>query len=315
MDSEQQITSDELEGEAFQLPEIPSFPLDKTTTIILLLIAAIPLFLRILFLNIFAWLSRRRRGKTRPSLTPVVLNRAKNLNGKGVRNTNSTPRYGLALGEALSEGSDDDKDDDDDDLTTRELRKLERSTEFAAWCRQQKLQEKDLESIYCRMRTFQRLRKIHPPSFWLLCRPDTLLTRETQELGTFLSLIEYILSVAINIGILAFLGWCAWEKAPQTYWAACIACAFFFYIRCWVVNGRPTAGPFFSVWYEDVVWGHGVSAVRAVLANVFETFYLAGTFGIGGIASLFLRWRDGQSVGEKLVGIRPVIEKKVRIDR
>lgn len=313
MDSPIPITSDELEGDAQPQLEIPSFPLDRNTSIMFILLAFLPALLKA---AASAWWSyRHRHRKFHPALSPVTLTRANPLNGRVVRSTISTPRYGLALGEALSDASDDEPDDDDD-LTTKELRKLQHSKEFATWCRKQKLQEHDLESIYCRMRTFTRLRNLHPPSFWLLCHPDSLISLESQDPGSIVLLLEYLVSMSINVSVLGFLGWCVWRQVGLTSMelTAGISAAYFLCIGCWL-NGRPTAGFLLFMWYEDVVWGHGVSASRAVLANLLETFYLVGTLGLGIFASLFSRWRDGQSVGERIAGIRPVIEKKVRLDQ
>ena len=103
------------------------------------------------------------------------------------------------------------------------------------------------------------------------------------------------------------------SEAPILEGIMCSIAVSVFWARAWL-NGRPCGGSACSVWYEEMKWGHRASAVRAVLANVLEVVYVVGTIGTGAIVSLVMRWKGGQSVGEKIAGVRIVVEKNIRLD-
>jgi hypothetical protein len=289
--------------------EAPSLPFEGNTITFFIAIAIIPAFLSLLTSKLVLALptSYRRSGSPPDLLTP-----ARNINGRLHSSIPSTPRYGLALGETAS--ADDESDAEiEDDLTARELRRLQQSPAFHAFLRNRKLTGRDLESVYSRLRLYKRLKHLHPASFWMLCSPHSLIFFETTAPGLLTLITEYLLSSLINCAAFAAVAWCVWIQTKAWYWVACIAAVCLFCIHTWL-QGRPSAGRFLSAWYEDLLWGHAAPVLRVALAQLLETVYLLGTVGTGAVVSLLMRWKTGQSVGEKIAGVKLVVERKVRLD-
>lgn len=291
--------------------EAPSLPFEGNT-ITFLAIAIVPAFLSLLASKAILALptsSRRCSGSPPDLLTP-----ASNVNGRAHSSIPSTPRYGLALGETVS--NDDDSDAEiEDDLTARELRRLQQSPAFHAFLRNRKLTGCDLESVYSRLRLYKRLKHLHPASFWMLCSPHSLIFFESSDPGILTLTTEYIVSSFINCAAFAAIVWCVWIGITALYWISCIAAVWLLCLHTWL-QGRPSSGPLLSsCWYEDLIWGHPAPALRAALAQMLETVYLIGTLGTGAVVSLLMRWKTGQSVGEKMAGVKLVVEKKVRLDK
>jgi hypothetical protein len=290
--------------------DAPSLPIEENTIVIYIAIAIIPAFLSLLASKII--LALPSSGRSAPPLDHLQ-SPASNINGRPHSSIPSTPRYGLALGETVT-GDDDSDDEIEDDLTARELRHLQQSPAFHAFLRNRKLTGRELEGVYSRLRLYKRLRNLHPASFWMLCSPHSLIFFESTEPGSFTLIVEYILSSLINCTAFAAVSWCIWIQADIHYWIGCLVAVWVCCFHNSWLRGRPTGGRLLSSWYEDTTWGHAVPATRAALAQILETVYLLGTVGSGAVVSLLMRWKTGQSVGEKIVGVRLVVEKKIRLD-
>lgn len=298
------------ELDASDVIDAPSLPLEGNTITFFIAIAIVPAFLSLLASKfILASQGRHRRSGSPPDVSTP----ASNVNGRAHSGMiPSTPRYGLALGETVS--ADDDSDAEiEDDLTARELRRLQQSPAFHAFLRIRKLTGRDLESIHSRLRLYKRLKHLHPASFWMLCSPHSLVFFESSNPGLLTLITEYISSCIINCAAFAAAAWCVWIQANALYWVACIVAVWLCCIRNWL-QGRPSAGALLSSWYEDLIWGHAAPASHAALAQVLETVYLIGTVGTGAVVSLLMRWKTGQSVCEKIVGVKLVVEKKIKLD-
>ena len=288
--------------------DVPSLPFEGSTLVFFTTLAILPALLSVLASKIILALRNRENYEPPSGLQQTPTS---NLNGGIHSNIPSTPRYGLALGETLS--ADDDSDTEiEDDVTSRELRRLQQSPSFHTFLRSRKLTGRDLESIYSRLRLYKRLKTLHPASFWMLCSTHSLIYFQSIEPGFFTLILEYFLSSCINCAAFSALAWCIWTTATSVYWISCTIALWSWCIHSWL-HGRPSAGPLISGWYEDTTWGHGVPAARAALASILETVYLLGTVGSGAVVSLPMRWKTGQSVGEKIVGVKLVLERKVRV--
>ena len=343
------MASDDLDS--IDAPTKP-FPISEKTIVTFTLLALVPAVLRLLLNKLTVIRSRIPSHRHPPSPPPppppppypTTTNRA------------STPRYGLALGEALPTDDDNDNDDDDDnDVTARELRRLQQSPEFHQWCRFRRIHTEDLENTEATLKLYKRLRALHPPSFWLLCRQDTLTGFETLDPGKLLSLTEYVTSSLINIGVFALLFIlllpplvAPFSESRKELWWWVVSSVVFWYF-CWRqwMQARPSAGPLYSGWYEDVYWGHKAAVRRVVVAQLLETVFLLGTgVMVGGVISCCLRvftkphycsstrnndatataiaeeredggacgCGGGQSMGERIAGVRLVIERPYRLD-
>jgi hypothetical protein len=292
--------------------DAPALPFDSTTITFFIAVAVIPAFFSLVASKIILALPSSRRRPRQNASPGDLLTPGCNVNGRGHSSIPSTPRYGLALGETVSADEDSDAEIEDD-VTARELRRLQQSPAFHAFLRNRRLTGRDLEGVYSRIRLYKKLKTLHPASFWMLCSPHSLILFETSEPGIFTLMTEYFLSSLINSAVFAALAWCIWTQASVVYWGVCIGAVWLCCGHNWL-QGRPSAGLLTSTWYEDLIWGHGAPATRAALAQILETVYVLGTVGSGAVVSLLMRWKTGQSVGEKIVGVRLVVEKKVRLD-
>jgi hypothetical protein len=294
--------------------EVPSLPFEGNTITFFIATAIIPALLSLLASRIISSLPSSHRHSHGNASPPDLLTHANNVNGRTHPSIPSTPRYGLTLAETMSENDDSDNEIEDD-LTSRELRRLQQSPAFHAFLQKRKRtgQESE-ESVYSRLRLYRKLKKLHPESFYMLCSPHSLLFFETSDPGTSTLFLEYLLSSLINLAATAAIGWFVWTQAPVVYSIACIVAVWIFCIQFSWLKGRPSAGPLFSSWYEDLIWGHAAPAARVAFAQILETVYLIGTVGTGAVVSLLMRWSGGQSVSEKIVGVRLVVEKGVRLD-
>lgn len=289
-------------------------PPDIPMTISLSIIIIIPIVLRLLAALASNLLKRRCRRS--PHRQGAANNRPPN-NSSVSPNTPSPyfspgTHYGLAVGEA---GDDHSDSDTDDDITTRELRRLEQTAAFQLWCRSKGMTLRDLEATSSRLTLYRRLRALHPASFWLLCRADTRTGLETFDPSIALLAVEYIFSTAITVASLGAVVYCAIKPVEPIYWALCAVGVWAGCLRSWM-GGRPTAGPAFNVWYSDLEWGHRASSGRCIAASLLEGVYVAGTLGIGAIISLGMRCcgTAGQSVCERIAGVKVVVERRVRLD-
>jgi hypothetical protein len=216
--------------------------------------------------------------------------------------------FGLGADEAGS------SEDEGEELTARELRRLEQSSEFAAWCAQGGLSRRDLEASAGRLRLYRRLRALHPASFWQLCRPDSRRGRETFEPAPAAAVGEYFASLLLTLGALGAVWYCvAARPAPVTAGALLLA-AWRGAGAQWA-RGRPAAGRWCGAWCADVEFGHRAQGARALAAALLEAVYVVGTLGAGAAVSAAARARGGQGVGERLAGVRVVRERSVRLDQ
>jgi len=228
---------------------------------------------------------------------------------------NLCPRthYGLAVGEA-GDVSHDESDSDDEGITARELRRLERSSAFQAWCAARGLSLPNLEDTSSRLNIYRRLRTLHPDSFWLLCRADTRFGFVSIDPGWSVLLLEYVISITVFAAI-GLSGYCSLACVHPFHWIGCAAVVWILCLRYWV-NGRPSAGPIFDAWYAELEWGHRASAVRCVTASLLEGMYVVGTLGLGAAVSLYMRCcsTSRQSVGERIAGVKLVVERRVSVN-
>jgi hypothetical protein len=222
--------------------------------------------------------------------------------------------YGLAFGElpeySIGNGHcmGDDALTDIDDVTDRELRLLQASPQFRAWCRSKGLKYRDIEDSEQRLHIYRRLRTLHPASFWALCRP--VHTVEQSGVKALPSMLEYLISNVTLISLGFALFWCFETQASVGAWVGCLALSWWLCDRRWAAS-RPAAGPLFGVWYEDTEMGHAVRAARIAVTAMIEGMYLVATLGVGGLISVVMRCVGGQSVAEMFMGIRPVTERKI----
>lgn len=123
------------------------------------------------------------------------------------------------------------------------------------------------------------------------------------------------MSTALALTVVGAGAFVYYQKPHPAVSGALIATAWFLTARQWLQN-RPSAGPLFSLWYEDIEWGHAVPAWRAVLANVLEVFYVIATLGVGAVVSVFMKVtsEEHRSVGERLAGVQLVQEFKIKLD-
>lgn len=290
-------------------------------------ILLLPVCLRILAAAA-SWLRRRRptlhsvdaqtqhQNKASSAVTRNLIANSKGATDiNGWRTFSPGAHYGLAVGEA---GSSDADEAAEDDITCRELRRLQQSPDFQAWCRRRGMTLRDLEATSSRLTLYRRLRTLHPASFWVLCRRDTLTGLETVHPGAVTSVSEHLVSTTLTVTACGAAFWAVWHPvgsgAVPAVWAVA-AWAWCVCVASWW-SGRPAAGPVFEAWYEDVAWGHRAPAWRAALAAVLDAVYAAGTLGLGALLSVTLRCKgpEYQTIGERLVGVRMVLERQVRLD-
>lgn len=274
--------------------------------------------------------------------------------------------YGLAIGEALydSELENDTQDigvldkeiheddqyiaqkldkyeDDMDDVTTIELRRLQESKEFLAWCRRQGMAVRDLELNARRLALYRKLRDIDLETFLSLIK-SPVYSSEIEEISWLEGITEYILS---NI-VLAFIIICqgSWMSGygPETLrnTAGLLGILGVFYcIRQWFFLRRPTCGNLFGMWYISTNLNDNISVDKAVTSNtgpipfsqseqcpdsasgwrimiatLLELSYIVVSLGIGIPISIMMRFSgDSGTVGERFVGIRAVKERCLRM--
>ncbi|GAB4819837.1 hypothetical protein N2152v2_006883 [Parachlorella kessleri] len=226
-------------------------------------------------------------------------------------------RYGLGLGEA--ESADEDSDDE---LTARELRVLQQSAAFHQYLRGRGLSAKDVEGTARKLRLYRQLRQVDPSGFVAMCRgsntPRLFVTEDPS--GQVLAL-EYVVSMAAGIAATVAVAY-AWAApaAPAALRASCLALAWWLTVEAWR-RGRSSGGRLLGLWYEELTWGHAPPAWRVIAAGLLELGYVLGSAGLGTPVSLFMRcWRGrggrrrGQSVGERLAGVRLVREVALDMD-
>lgn len=228
--------------------------------------------------------------------------------------------YGLAVGEAS-----DSDNDDEEALTSRELRHLQQSPSFQAYCHRRGITLSTLEAISSKLRLYKRLKTLDPSSFWLLCKKESLIGYETLDPGISLSIAEYLLTTMMTIAALLGMAYMALTHPSQGQqstphntllflWPACISYIALLYLFSWSL-ARPASGPFFNAWYVDLQWNHTASTKSVVLSNLMEALYVGCTCGVGALVSLGMRLKTGQSVSERIMRVKMVVEKKVRLDR
>lgn len=243
-------------------------------------------------------------------------------NGHEEKQPNSSPaawggqsRYGLALGES----QEPDVDADEDDLTMDEIRRLQTSNAFRVFCKVRGITHREVESIEQRLQTYRRLRTLHPSSLLMMCNPRSLVAWEALDPGIVFRFIEYVLTTVLHVSItLAAVLYAPWTVPSDKAQSDSPFQAFTFLLICPLLvllpplYSRPSVfAAFFSAWYVDLEYEHKATAHRCILANLLETVYVIATFGIGGLVSL--AWRCSsiqQSMGERIAGVRMIIEKK-----
>lgn len=224
--------------------------------------------------------------------------------------------YGLRPQEVA--GCISDSDDDESGLTQVELRKLQQTDAFAQWCVRKNMRNRDVQHEIEKVFVYKKLRRLHPESFWLLCRPDTLVSVDTVEPGKMELFCEYMSSRCIDIAVFALtLNYCPaynGEKLTLLQIAGCTSVLYWFCLRHWI-GARPSSGVLFSAYYETlgaagVTFKSGPAVV--VLSSILEDVFVIGTLGLGLVLSLHSRCftSHAQSIAEKIFGIQLRIEKR-----
>lgn len=228
--------------------------------------------------------------------------------------------YGLARGEAEPVAGSDDSDGNE--ATAEALRRLQRSPEFAAHLASKRMTPEDVDRTAERLRLYRRLRRLDPAGFWALAggrREDV----DTQA-PTCLQLgAEYLLSLALSVLVLSTCAyWLAasgdsayFAAHPAALWTARCACcglAWELVLSQWAA-GRPAAGRFIGICFEELQWGHAPPAWRGLASGVIDVAYAVSTLGVGVVVSLLLRVGSErrQSVGELCARVRAVREVQI----
>mmetsp|Transcript_6377 Transcript_6377/g.12565 ORF Transcript_6377/g.12565 Transcript_6377/m.12565 type:complete len:306 (-) Transcript_6377:145-1062(-) len=231
--------------------------------------------------------------------------------------------YGLGPEELAGSVLFQDQDDVDDDTTMRALRDLQDSDEFRQWCASKKMTRSDLQDVFSREHVYRKLREIHPESFFSLCNPSSLECVDVVDPTVLALLGEYLLSRCIDIGVcgIACMYLYAYkETLTQVQIWVCAAFVYAMVVRHWC-SSRTSGSSAFSTWYETshlsekyyTSSGFG----RSILANVLENVFVLGSGGLGLCVSLYTRCIGGgrQSIGERLAGVRLIVEQTRRLDR
>lgn len=265
-------------------------------------------------------------GKTQGTGTTSTYDRFKgDENDDRVIHTKTPSRaYGLSPEELAGSVLFQDQDDgDDDDTTMRELRHLQESDEFRQWCVSKKMTRSDLQDVFSREHVYRKLKEIHPESFYSLCSPSSLECVDVVDPSVLVLLGEYLLSRCIDIGVggIACMYLYAYkETLTQVQMWVCAALFYAIVVRHWC-SSRTSGSSIFSSWYETshlsekYYTSSGIG--RSILANVLENVFVVGSGGLGLCVSLYTRCIGAgrQSIGERLAGVRLIVEQTRRLDR
>lgn len=209
----------------------------------------------------------------------------------------------------------------DEDLTTKELRKLQKMRLFKEWCVKNKMDTAALQDVFSRVHLYKKLREVHPSSFWALCSESSLVSIDVEDPGVLVSLAEYLLSRLIDASVVYGMYWYASIDSPSGISKAILAVHIYsLVIRRWM-RGRSSGAGMFSAWYEtshlSEQYRTTSGVIRTSLASILEDLFVVGTLGIGILISIHARCfsESKQSIGERIAGVRLIVEKTRRLDQ
>lgn len=191
--------------------------------------------------------------------------------------------------------------------TARCVGELQRTPAYAAYLRSRGLTYRDVAATRRRLDLFAELRVRDAPSFAALVgrRPAAYESAVAPR-------ASLALDWALGAGAGAFAGiltiWRELDVPPALRVATAVSAAV---SAAAAVAGR---SPVPDLWWESMATGGRAPGVRALAALTVDALYGAATLGVGAIVTLVARLTTRASLGDRLAGVRLVVERRREVE-